>query len=197
MSKQNFNEEYYKSINYTDYLQRSVKYEKMSEEIDWFFRQKINVINQDSYILDYGCAVGFLIEALNKLSYKHIYGFEISDYAKEICKQKNLSIIENVNETKYDLVFFLDVLEHMNQSDIDNLFAKNKFGSLIVRIPCAAEENKNIFYLDVSRKDKTHINCKTKNEWIETFKNYGYKKIITLNLNTIYDSKGVFCALIL
>jgi hypothetical protein len=197
MNEETFNEQYYKSINYTDYLHRSEKYVKTAEELDWFFRQKLSLLFYDSSILDYGCAVGFLLEGFKKLGYTNLNGYEISNYAKEICYQKNLNIIENLNQKNYNFAFFLDVLEHMSQESINDLFSKCKFNYVIVRIPCSTEENKGTFHLDVSKKDKTHINCKSKQEWINIFKNYGYKNIIRINLNTIYDSEGVFCALIL
>ena len=64
---------------------------------------------------------------------------------------------------------------------------------LIVRIPCST--NDKDFHLEISKKDKTHINCKTKKNWIKFLNKLGYSLIGTLNLKQIYDSDGVFCGL--
>ena len=68
---------------------------------------------------------------------------------------------------------------------------------LLLRIPCSEEPNSKKILFKISRIDKTHINCKTKNEWINLFKSFGYKSFLKLNLNTIYDSKGCLCLLII
>ena len=80
---------------------------------------------------------------------------------------------------------------------MDILELYNVFSSaevLIARIPVTGPEEKQ-FHLDVSRRDITHINCKTKKEWASILKNFGYSAILDLNLSTIYSSTGVFCPL--
>ena len=111
------------------------------------------------------------------------------------CKKNKCKILKDFKGS-YDLGIFLDVLEHMNDKEIKKVFKKAKFKRLLVRIPCA-DKNSNKFYLKVSRIDKTHINCKNKESWISLFKSFGYKSFLKLNLNSIYDSKGCLCLLIL
>ena len=53
---------------------------------------------------------------------------------------------------------------------------------ILVRIPCSLEGQKD-FYLEISRADKTHINCKSKNQWIDFFKKIGFKNV-TCNTGT-------------
>ena len=53
------------------------------------------------------------------------------------------------------------------------------------------------FTLLGTRIDKTHINCKNKESLISLFKSFGYKSFLKLNLNSIYDSKGCLCLLII
>jgi hypothetical protein len=76
-----------------------------------------------------------------------------------------------------------------------NVFSKIKFGAVLVRIPCSVEENPSEFYLEVSRADATHINCKTANQWIDFFNKLGYTKNLYLNMATIYNSDGCLCCL--
>ena len=81
----------------------------------------------------------------------------------------------------------------MTDQQIKQLFKTITVEKLLVRIPCAIDTNPSIFHLEISRKDKTHINCKTSKEWILFFKDLGYQNCFRLNLTTIYDSDGCFC----
>ena len=192
MSK--FEEQYFKNLNYSNYLERYGRYLKMAEELD-FYLTKFGILSKSTKILDYGCSVGFLIKAFKKLGYKNIFGFDISNWAIKIAKKNKCKILKDFKGS-YDLGIFLDVFEHMDDREIKKVFKKAKFKRLLVRIPCA-DKNSNKFYLKVSRIDKTHINCKNKDSWISLFKSFGYKSFLKLNLNSIYDSKGCLCLLII
>ncbi len=192
MSK--FEEQYFRNLNYSNYLERYGRYLKMAEELD-FYLTKFGILSKSTKILDYGCSVGFLIKAFKKLGYKKIFGFDISNWAIKIAKKNKCKILKDVKGS-YDLGIFLDVFEHMEDREIKKVFKKAKFKRLIVRIPCA-NKNSNKFYLKVSRIDKTHINCKNKDCWISLFKSFGYNSFLKLNLNSIYDSKGCLCLLII
>ena len=176
MSK--FEEQYFKNLNYSNYLERYGRYLKMAEELD-FYLTKFGILSKSMKILDYGCSVGFLIKAFKKLGYKKIFGFDISNWAIKIAKKNKCKILKDFKGS-YDLGIFLDVLEHMNDKEIKKVFKKAKFKRLLVRIPCA-DKNSNKFYLKVSRIDKTHINCKNKESWISLFKSFGYKSFLKLN----------------
>jgi hypothetical protein len=67
---------------------------------------------------------------------------------------------------------------------------------MVVRAPVARRSGED-FHLSVSRKDPTHINCKTKGEWKELFQKYGFDVFLHLHLFTIYDTDGVFSCLCL
>ena len=191
MSK--FEESYFKNLNYSNYLERYGRYSKLAEELD-FYLFKFGFISKKFKILDYGCSVGFLIRALNKLGYKKVFGYDVSQWAISIAKKYKCKILKNYKGS-YDLGVFLDVLEHMTDKEIIKVFNKTNFKQMLVRIPCSEKNSKN-FYLKVSRVDKTHINCKNKSQWISFFKKRGFKNFYPINLNTIYDSKGCFCYLI-
>jgi SAM-dependent methyltransferase len=190
-----FIEKYYSERNYTNYLDRKGRYVQMARELDEVF-QKVEIVNHKSKILDFGCAVGFLVSAMDEIGYSSVYGYDISEWAVGVAKSNGCRILNQVRSQSFDLVFFLDVLEHMTDEQIRKEFSRNKFSSCIVRIPCADEGETN-FHLEASKKDETHINCKSASGWMNLFKSLGYNKFIRLNLNTIYDSRGCFCYLIL
>lgn len=187
----NFDESYFKNINYVNYLNRYEKYKKTADELDFYFKN-LGIVKKNSKILDYGCAVGFLIKALNQNGYNKVYGYDISKWATNYANKKNNCKIIKKFLKKYDLGIFLDVLEHMTNKNISKLFKEVSFDKLIVRIPCS-ESEKGKFYLKISRNDNTHINCKSKKEWISFFKKKGFKHFLKLNMNTIYNSKGCMC----
>ena len=86
----------------------------------------------------------------------------------------------------------LDVFEHMFDEQI-HLFLKNlNTDKLVVRIPCKLK-GENDFHLSVSRKDPSHVNCKTKEEWIDLFSKFNYKYSESIVTKSIYDSDGCFC----
>lgn len=190
-----FNEQYFKTKNYKNYLDKKERYHKTASEV-FDNLEKFSMITQTTKIIDYGCSVGFLISGLEKIGCKNVCGYDISEWASTEAKKFGCKILEEpVGE--YELGFFLDVLEHMTDEQIFELFQKLKVENLIVRIPCAVESDPSQFYLEVSRLDETHINCKTDRSWLEFFKNLGYTKQFRLNFSTIYDSAGCLCCLLM
>lgn len=192
MSENPFTEEYFHSNNYKDYLFKRDRYLKMANELNEFFTKIKISLKGDTKILDYGCAVGFLLDGLSECGAKNLNGYDISEWAlSQINKKHNIIDISKPNN--FDVMFCLDVLEHMNDEKIIDVFSNIQSNILIVRIPCALEGQSD-FHLEISKVDKTHINCKSKKQWIKFITQFGYDHFIKLNLNTIYDSDGVFCA---
>jgi len=189
-----FDKDYFQSANYTNYLDRQEKYSRTAEEI--FDRLKtFGLLNKKSSMLDYGCAVGFLSHGFRELGIDDIDSYDISEWAKEQAQMRGCRVVESLKDY-YNIGIFLDVLEHINDSGIDTVFHKTRFGSVLVRIPCSVPEQPNKFYLEVSRRDPTHINCKTPEQWIAKFKGFGYNTCLPVTMNTIYNSPGCFCAIL-
>ena len=188
-----YTEEYYKSNNYTNYLSKKERYHRTADEIYQVFN-KFGILNKDSTVLDYGCSLGFLIDGFEKIGIDKVYGYDISTWAIEQAKKSQCKILSTL-EGNFNLGIFLDVLEHMTDEDIHEVFSKIKFNAVLVRIPCAVEENPTEFYLEVSRADTTHIKCKTADQWIDFFNKLGYTKNLYLNMSTIYNSDGCLCCL--
>jgi hypothetical protein len=194
-----YDADYYRSSNYADYLERADRYKKTSFELINLFRS-INLIDRKSLVVDFGCAVGFLIDGFKELGYNNTIGVEISEWAREQSRLKGHSVFEDVSEISPnltpDLLLSLDVFEHMCDADVARVIETLKPKSMIVRIPSSVDGGKT-FGLEVSRADPTHINCKTKEQWIEFFTSFGYHTFLKLNLYTVYDTPSVTCLLIL
>ena len=189
-----YDEKYYTTENYVNYLDRQEKYRRTAEEINELLK-KIGMIDKSKKVLDYGCAVGFMSKALLELGYD-VDSYDISEWALEQARKKGCRVVSQPND-HYHTGFFMDVLEHMHNDDIDDLFKKTSFDYMVIRIPVSHDSDPDKFFLEVSRKDPTHINCATAESWIKRFNDWGYSNCLRLNLNTIYDSTGCFCAIIL
>jgi len=184
-----FTKEYYHSINYNDYTTRTKKYDKTSLELVEYFNMEKN-----TSVLDYGCAVGLLLNGFRKAGIEHLGGYDISKWAVDNSIENNLNITTNpkILSKYHRYTFSLDVFEHMFDNDVKKVLNSLNTSCLVVRIPVKVANSKD-FYLDVSRQDKSHINCKTKGEWIDFIESHGYSFIKVLQLKNIYDSKGCFC----
>lgn len=194
-----YNAEYYRSSNYADYLERADRYKKTASELADLLR-KLGLVNNDSNIVDYGCAVGFLLEGFKELGFKSLLGYEISDWAIKEGRLRGNDIHTwgsfNYDPFGVDVLTALDVFEHMPDDQIVDVVKTLAPKAILARIPSSADGGKT-FHLEVSRADPTHVNCKTKEEWIRFFTDLGYRTFLKLNLYTVYDSPGVSCFLIL
>ncbi len=188
MRKELFTKEYFQTINYVNYLERSKKYVKHAEDIIQLL-ESISLTNKSSNILDYGCAVGFLIEGMEEQGYKNVSGFDISEWAVEQCQSKGLNVTSELSNQSYDLITALDVFEHMTDEEIALALKHFKSNLLLVRIPCSVDGKE--FHLDISKLDPTHCNCKTKEGWESLFRQHGYSTFLKVNVSTIYDTPGV------
>lgn len=143
----------------------------------------VSLLSSNPKILDFGCAVGFLMEGFKEYDIK---GYDISEWATNEAKSKGLTIIDKLE--KFDIMICLDVFEHMHDKDIIETLSIVNPSVLIVRIPVST--NGTEFALEISRKDSSHINCKTTQEWIK-FLNFPF--YLRINIETIYDTEGVMC----
>jgi 2-polyprenyl-3-methyl-5-hydroxy-6-metoxy-1,4-benzoquinol methylase len=193
---------YYRSSNYADYLERADRYKKTAFELSDLLR-KLKLITNNSCILDYGCAVGFLMDGLKEVGHWNTFGFDVSEWAANEARQRDNVVYTDLHdlaelssEIGINVMIALDVFEHMTDYQVVDALDKVKPKTIIARIPVSTDGG-NSFHLSVSRADKTHINCKTTEQWIQLFKLCGYKTFLRINLYTVYDTPGVCCLLIL
>lgn len=189
--------DYYRSSNYADYLERSDRYKKTAYELTNLLRL-LGLVDKDSLIVDFGCAVGFLIEGFKEVGFTNVRGVEVSEWARIEALKRGHSVFPEMSliQGRPELLIAMDVFEHMTDQEIKCAVGMAKARGLLVRIPSSTDGGKT-FHLEVSRADPTHINCKTKDQWIEFFKGLGYQTFLKLNLYTVYDTPGVTCLLIL
>ena len=181
-----------KTSNYDNYLGK--KYKDLCEDLIRHFK-----IKKRNTILDFGCGVGILVNEFVEKRFKKVKGTDISHWAIETGKDMfNLDCLEYYNRNlltkSNDYVLCLDVLEHIPEYEINfilSILNLNKKGKVVMRVPVSLKEGEP-YVLECSRKDKTHIQCHTKQWWINKFNEHGFSLIEELDLTTIYSSDGVF-----
>lgn len=188
-----FNKDYYinsTKSNYTDY--REKKFIGLANDLYPYVKNKS--------VLDYGAATGGLIYELTN---RNVYckGTDISYWAVEYGKKhynldnKLYHYNPKLLADLFDVVLFLDVLEHIPDEELNTLLNMLQAKELIVRIPVSAYEGED-FVLEVSKNDKTHIQIHSKKWWLDLFSKYGYNIKVFLNTSSIYDSEGVLAAIL-
>lgn len=189
-----FEEKYFiqsENSNYKDYRKR--KWGKLAKDLI-----SLLDIEPQTQILDFGCATGGLIRELKNRGINKVKGTDISywsiGYGKKFLGLEEELEFCNLNllTKDFDIILFLDVLEHIPTiGELRKLLNLAKADKIIVRIPISAVEGENYVFL-VSQNDTTHIQCHTKEWWINLLNECGYKLDIFLNGEAIYDSEGIF-----
>ena len=119
-------------------------------------------------VLDAGCALGMLVEALRKLGID-AYGVDISEYA---INQADPSIHDYVWQAsltdplprQYDLVTCIEVVEHVPGTDAE----------LVIDNLCAAADRILFSSSPFDYGEPTHVNVKQPDQWAEAFARRGY-----------------------
>ena len=123
--------------------------------------------------VDYGCAKGFLVNALRIIGCD-AYGEDISEYAIKNCPESVREYISLPNDKFYDLLICKDVLEHVEEKDLPEVLGKIKAKSnkFFFVIPLGDD---NRFRIREYEVDITHVTKKDEEWWINLFESQGFK----------------------
>ncbi len=140
-------------------LNRKEEYQKMSavECNHWWYRTLHKLVldslfkytpDRDSNILDAGCGSGGLITFLNSYEYKNIKGFDLSDDAVCISKEKKLNVVSGdikdiesiISNQHFDAIISNDTLYFLKSEEISKFMDScsnglRSGGVLILNIP--------------------------------------------------------------
>jgi ubiquinone/menaquinone biosynthesis C-methylase UbiE len=144
---------------------------------------KIYKLKKNSKVLDVGCAKGFLMHDLLKVSKNKIkvYGVDISSYAKskamtlikkkiKICNCKKLPFKDNF----FDFVISINTVHNLNKADCINAIkeiSRVSKGKSFIQVDSYTNKKEYKKFLDWMLTAKTFL---TPQKWKELFKITGY-----------------------
>lgn len=156
-------------------------------------------IKKNDKILEYGCAHGFLVKALNDFKID-TYGVDISSYAlskvdHEIKKKTHLLKNNNIRNSlkkmnikfKFDHIISKDVFEHIQPKDLRKILREMSkiTKELFVIVPLG---DKGKYRIKSYAEDKTHIIAEDEKWWKNLFiKNKFKVKSFSYNVEGIKD----------
>ena len=125
--------------------------------------------------VDYGCAKGFLVNALRIIGCE-AYGEDISEYAIENCHPNVKDYLSLPSENFYDLLICKDVLEHIEEEDLPGILKniRKKSDQFFFVIPLGDYDRFRIREYEV---DVTHVTKKDEEWWINLFESQGYELV--------------------
>lgn len=113
--------------------------------------QHLKPFNSQLKILEIGCNKGYLLNAISKSGFQHVFGIDLSPEDIEFAKKNNPEIAENIicadaytylanHEKHYDAIILKAVLEHVPKNDSIKLLEKieqalNDKGTVIIDVP--------------------------------------------------------------
>ena len=125
-------------------------------------------------ILDFGCAKGYLVHALNQLGFD-AYGYDISDYAINNCHP---SVVKRVGITPppftVDYVVAKDVMEHVPEEEVP-IVLKTIRGLCKEALFVIPLGDNNKFRIREYEIDVTHVTKKDEDWWINKLQEAGFK----------------------
>lgn len=90
---------------------------------------KLSSFNLNAKILELGCGPGYLLSFLRQNGFTNLIGIDISEEQVIISKNKNFNVIHidvieflSKNQTKWDVIFAFDFIEHFKKEELSNLF---------------------------------------------------------------------------
>ncbi len=128
-------------------------------------------VEEDSTLLDFGCARGYFVKALREHGVK-AYGVDISEWAIKNCHKDIIWCVSNKLENynaPFDYIFSKDVLEHISMEELIKTipYLLNRCNkSAIFIVPLAKSEGGEYIYPN-DELDKTHIHRKTLQGWVD------------------------------
>jgi SAM-dependent methyltransferase len=130
-------------------------------------------------VLDAGCALGFLVEALRQRGVE-AFGIDISEYAiskvlPELQAYCRLGSVTDPLPQKYDLIVCIEILEHLMPRDAER----------VVENFCQHSDDVLFSSTAVDYKEATHFNVQPPEYWAELFAHHGFFRDVDFDASVV------------
>ncbi|MDW8103275.1 MAG: class I SAM-dependent methyltransferase, partial [Anaerolineae bacterium] len=156
-------------------------YERSEEWLQFFGSIADHIIREicPRTVLDAGCGMGFLVEALRDRGVE-AYGLDISEYAIERVRPdiKQFCWVASITETlprRYDLIVCIEVLEHLEARDAERAVANL----------CAHTDDILFSSTSFDYKEPTHVNVQPPEYWAYLFALNGFVRDLDFDASFI------------
>lgn len=146
-------------------------------------------LDETNYVLDFGCAKGFLVRALRELEIM-ADGCDISSYALTFAPRGcwNCEKEEQWKNRKYSHVLVKDVFEHLDKTQLIEIL--DKLATISSVIMCVVPMGDNgIYRIPEYHTEISHLIAENESWWRNKFKKSGWKVIKECNhVNGLKDN---------
>jgi len=166
-----------------NYFQRGCgrPYERSLEWLQSFARMAERIVRdiEPHTVLDAGCAMGFLVEALRERGVE-AFGLDISEYAikhvrDDLVPYCRLGSVSDPLPQRYDLVVCIEVLEHLPKLEAER--AIENF--------CAASDDILFSSTPLDYREATHFNVQPPEYWAEQFAVQGFVRDVDFDASFV------------
>jgi SAM-dependent methyltransferase len=156
-------------------------YERTPEWLQFFAGIADKIVREigPRTVLDAGCAMGFLVEALRQRGVE-AFGIDISEYAiqKVYPDIKRYCFFGSITDTlpqKYDLIVCIEILEHLSPRDAERA----------VENLCQHSDDVLFSSTPTDYKEATHFNVQPPDYWAELFARHGFFRDVDFDASFI------------
>jgi SAM-dependent methyltransferase len=147
-----------------------IPYERSEHWLTFFGNAADGIVRdlRPASVLDAGCAMGFLVEALNRRGVE-AWGVDISEYAiskvdESVAERCWAASLAEPLERRYDLITCIEVVEHIPPAEIDRVIANL----------CAATDRLLLSTTPEDYDEATHLNVQQPEEWAAALAREGF-----------------------
>jgi SAM-dependent methyltransferase len=147
-----------------------VPYERSEHWLDFFGQVADGIVRnlQPLSVLDAGCAMGFLVEALHARGVE-AWGVDISEFAisqvhESVRDRCSVASLAEPLERRYDLIVSIEVLEHIPPAEIDKVIANL----------CRSTDRLLLSTTPEDFGEATHLNVQTPDAWSAALAREGF-----------------------
>jgi len=156
-----------------------IPYERNEHWLNFFDRVAESIVREfhPSTVLDAGCAMGFLVEALRKRGVD-AKGIDVSEYAisqvhESVAEHCSVGSLDEPLPGRFDLITCVEVLEHIPPEQADTAIANL----------CAASDRLLISTSPHDYSEPTHLNVQPPEFWSAAFAREGFFREVERDLS--------------